>query len=154
MNFTVRLKLLPSEAVYLSVSQMSGCPQMSALNVDTAASVDAATSGDSRGAKCRFTPTAGCHDRRSSTLILNASMAPPLKVGARCGSSARRDLCGGRGVTRVPTATATTGRCPSLGLVLTLMIAPFGTKRANFGHSDKKVGVCNCLQHLLIFSAT
>ena len=29
MNFTVRLKLLPSEAVYLSVSQMSGCPQMS-----------------------------------------------------------------------------------------------------------------------------
>ena len=30
MNFTVRLKLLPSEAVYLSVPQMSGCPQMSA----------------------------------------------------------------------------------------------------------------------------
>jgi hypothetical protein len=29
MNFTVRLKLLPSEAVYLSVPQMSGCPQMS-----------------------------------------------------------------------------------------------------------------------------
>jgi hypothetical protein len=29
MNFTVRLKLLPSQAVYLSVSQMSGCPQMS-----------------------------------------------------------------------------------------------------------------------------
>lgn len=25
------------------------------------------------------------------------------------------------------------------------MIAPFGTKRANFGHSDKKVGVGNCL---------
>ena len=25
------------------------------------------------------------------------------------------------------------------------MIAPFRTKRANFGHSDKKVGVCNCL---------
>ncbi len=25
------------------------------------------------------------------------------------------------------------------------MIAPFGTKRANFGHSDKKVGVCYCL---------
>jgi hypothetical protein len=24
-----------------------------------------------------------------------------------------------------------------------LMIAPLGTKRANFGHSDKKVGVCN-----------
>ena len=24
------------------------------------------------------------------------------------------------------------------------MIATFGTKRANFGHSDKKVGVCNC----------
>jgi hypothetical protein len=42
-------------------------------------------------------------------------------------------------------AGSTTGRCPSLGLVLTLMIATFGTKRANFGHSDKKVGVCNCL---------
>ena len=28
--------------------------------------------------------------------------------------------------------------------MLTLMIATFGTKRANFGHSDKKVGVCNC----------
>jgi hypothetical protein len=26
-----------------------------------------------------------------------------------------------------------------------LMITSFGTKRANFGHSDKKVGVCNCL---------
>jgi cytochrome c biogenesis protein ResB len=25
------------------------------------------------------------------------------------------------------------------------MIATFGTKRANFGHSDKKVGFCNCL---------
>jgi len=26
------------------------------------------------------------------------------KVGARCGNTARRDLCGGRAVTRVPTA--------------------------------------------------
>jgi hypothetical protein len=34
---------------------------------------------------------------------------------------------------------------PLTGPKLTLMIAPFGTKRANFGHSDKKVGVCNCL---------
>jgi hypothetical protein len=42
-------------------------------------------------------------------------------------------------------AGSTTGRCPSLDLVLTPMIAPFGAKRANFGHSDKKVGVCNCL---------
>ena len=25
------------------------------------------------------------------------------------------------------------------------MVGPFRTKRANFGHSDKKVGVCNCL---------
>ena len=29
--------------------------------------------------------------------------------------------------------------------MLTPMIAPFGTKRANFGHSDKKVSICNCL---------
>jgi hypothetical protein len=34
---------------------------------------------------------------------------------------------------------------PLTGPKLTLIIAPFGTKRANFGHSDKKVGVCNCL---------
>ena len=27
------------------------------------------------------------------------------EVGARCGNAARRDLCGGRGATRVPTAT-------------------------------------------------
>ena len=27
------------------------------------------------------------------------------KVRARCGKTARRDLCGGRGATRVPTAT-------------------------------------------------
>jgi hypothetical protein len=36
--------------------------------------------------------------------------------------------------------------------VLTLIIATFGTKRANFGHSDKKVGVCNCLLILKIDS--
>jgi hypothetical protein len=29
MSFSVLLKLLPSEAIYLSVPQMSGCPQMS-----------------------------------------------------------------------------------------------------------------------------
>ncbi len=34
--------------------------------------------------------------------LRNASLP---KAGARCGNSARRDLCGGRGATRVPTAT-------------------------------------------------
>jgi hypothetical protein len=34
---------------------------------------------------------------------------------------------------------------PLTGLKLTLMIAPFRNKRAHFGHSDKKVGVFNCL---------
>jgi hypothetical protein len=31
MNLTVRLKSLPSEAVYLGVPQMSGCPRMNAF---------------------------------------------------------------------------------------------------------------------------
>ena len=34
------------------------------------------------------------------------------------------------------------------------MIATFGTKRANFGHSDKKVGVCNCLTIMLGATST
>ena len=34
------------------------------------------------------------------------SLASLPKAGARCGSAARRDLCGGRGETRVPTATS------------------------------------------------
>ncbi len=50
-------------------------------------------------------------------------------------------------------AGSTTGRCPSLGLVLTPMIAPLGTKRANFGHSDKKVGVCYCLTSAIVLLA-
>src|ERR1700731_1226320 len=36
-----------------------------------------------------------------------------LKVGAVCGKAARPDLCGGREVTRVPTATAVC--CNALG---------------------------------------
>ena len=39
-------------------------------------------------------------------LILNSDCALLPEVGALCGSSARRDLCGGRRVTGVPTAKA------------------------------------------------
>jgi hypothetical protein len=39
---------------------------------------------------------------------------PPIR--ARCVKDARRDLCGGRGATRVPTATASARRCSSIGL--------------------------------------
>jgi uncharacterized protein (DUF1778 family) len=35
MNFTVRLKLLPSEAVYLGVPQISGCPQIQGVPDET-----------------------------------------------------------------------------------------------------------------------
>ena len=41
-----------------------------------------------------------------SPLAQRALRRQTLKVGARCGNSARRDLCGGLGVTCVPTATA------------------------------------------------
>ena len=40
------------------------------------------------------------------------------KAGARCGSAARRDLCGGRGVTRVPTATVTSSSVLLVSYVL------------------------------------
>ena len=33
------------------------------------------------------------------------------EAGAVCGNSARTDLCGGRGVTSVPTATKQSGNC-------------------------------------------
>ena len=42
---------------------------------------------------------------RDNTLIPNSVCASPPEVGAQCGSSARWDLCGGRRVTGVPTAT-------------------------------------------------
>ena len=47
----------------------------------------------------------GSHPCELSTLILNSDCALLPEVGALCGSSARRDLCGGRRVTGVPTAT-------------------------------------------------
>lgn len=43
-----------------------------------------------------------------SSLAPSAFRRQTLEVRARCGSAARRDLCGGRGATRVPTATETT----------------------------------------------
>lgn len=54
----------------------------------------------------RTLPTARSHRPRSSIHGLkSASLPPELKVRARCGNTARRDLCGGHGATRVPTAT-------------------------------------------------
>jgi hypothetical protein len=44
---------------------------------------------------------------RDTFRILNSVCASLPEVRALCGSSARRDLCGGRRVTGVPTATAT-----------------------------------------------
>ncbi len=48
----------------------------------------------------------GSHPCELFILILNSDCALLPEVGALCGSSARRDLCGGRRVTGVPTATA------------------------------------------------
>jgi len=47
----------------------------------------------------------GSHSCELSTLILNSDCTLLPEVGALCGSSARKDLCGGRRVTGVPTAT-------------------------------------------------
>src|SRR6516164_4828660 len=44
----------------------------------------------------------GCGKEQSRGTLL---CTPSLKIRARCGSSARRDLCGGHEVTHVPTAT-------------------------------------------------
>ena len=51
-------------------------------------------------------PATGLNVFLSSSILNNAFSTPSLKVRARCGSTARRDLCGGLGATRVPTATA------------------------------------------------
>ena len=48
----------------------------------------------------------GSHLCEPFILILNSDCASVPEVGALCGSSARRDLCGGRRVTGVPTATS------------------------------------------------
>lgn len=47
----------------------------------------------------------GYGDRRTGNLIRLSAYALLPEVGARCGSSACRDLCGGCGATRIPTAT-------------------------------------------------
>ena len=53
-----------------------------------------------------------CAELRASPHRLLADVRP--EGGARCVSSARRDLCGGRGVILVPTATIPPARQPNL----------------------------------------
>src|SRR5258708_29253811 len=53
--------------------------------------------------KCRVDPNDGCASGESVTKSFIARR--PTRGGARCVSSARRDLCGGRGEILVPTAT-------------------------------------------------
>ena len=59
-------------------------------------------------APCEWLETA-CSDFGGTTLMLNSDCASLPEVGAQCGSSARWDLCGGRRVTGVPTATPLMG---------------------------------------------
>ncbi len=49
-----------------------------------------------------------CHSHAYCTRGQNRGSSSPSKVGARCVSSARRDLCGGRREISVPTATSST----------------------------------------------
>ena len=57
------------------------------------------------GSGCDATSLAGFRPRVFAIPILGRASASSLKAGARCGNAARRDLCGGPGVTPVPTAT-------------------------------------------------
>ena len=54
--------------------------------------------------KSRVDPNEGCAAGEERESIVHRTTSP--EGGARCVSSARRDLCGGRGVILVPTATA------------------------------------------------
>src|SRR6266498_4366646 len=67
---------------------------------------DAATKQPSDGSGCIRSSIDGCPLPTSPIPILNIALALLPEAGARCGNSARRDLCGGRGATRVPTATS------------------------------------------------
>jgi hypothetical protein len=65
-------------------------------------------------------PELGSDDQANERMAPTTTYPPPLaepehrrqrlKVGAVCGKAARPDLCGGREVTRVPTATRPTVR--------------------------------------------
>lgn len=72
-----------------------------------------------RSEKSRIQPRGGAYvDPQRLQIALerirqaNACASAP-EVGAQCGSSARWDLCGGRRVTGVPTATDLNSTCPS-----------------------------------------
>ena len=55
----------------------------------------------------------GCHSLVSIILIPRCAYASLPEAGAGCGKSARPDLCGGRGVIRIPTATVPLRFCLS-----------------------------------------
>jgi hypothetical protein len=57
------------------------------------------------------------HPRSCSRLLHPAGTSPPA-AKARCGHAARRELCGGRQVTGVPTATALPPSCSQYGSVV------------------------------------
>ena len=59
----------------------------------------------STGTALFASPTASFHRSAYDTQCLVTASTPPSEGRARCVSSARRDLCGGRSATSVPTAT-------------------------------------------------
>src|SRR5262249_49287813 len=59
----------------------------------------------STGTALFASPTASSRRSAYDTQCLATASTPPSEGGARCVSSARRDLCGGRGAILVPTAT-------------------------------------------------
>jgi PAS domain S-box-containing protein len=69
-----------------------------------------------------------------------------LKVGAVCGKAARPDLCGGREITRVPTATGLAGlhvRCCSMKRAV-------DSRHASRATTERYVEECDMLQNLRV----
>jgi hypothetical protein len=68
--------------------------------------VDAVNDIGCRGSGYMHGPSNGVPNPTSCIRILRNAGALSPEAGARCGSAARRDLCGGCWVTGIPTATA------------------------------------------------
>jgi hypothetical protein len=66
---------------------------------------DAVSATGRHGRAWTHSPSPGCPNPLSCLRIPRNACASRPAAGARCGRAARRDLCGGRRVTGVPTAT-------------------------------------------------
>ncbi len=94
-------------------------------------------------------PAASILSTRKAGNVETRRRAPALVSGRPCAGHGIGPILAPRTYSAAPTLAPglRLAGAPHLGLVLTLLITPFGTKRANFGHSVKKVGVCNHVRH-------